>query len=43
MPFLCAVDDHFPSDGFRLTMAGVDNRANTLEFLAIRGRTYIVQ
>ena len=32
-----------PSDGFRLTLAGVNAGASVMEFLAIRGRTYSVQ
>lgn len=32
-----------PSDGFRLALTGVTETASTLEFLAIRGRTYTIQ
>lgn len=32
-----------PSDGFRLTMTGNDVNGSTMEFLAIRGRSYSVQ
>jgi hypothetical protein len=32
-----------PTDGFRLTLAGVNAGASALEFLAIRGRTYSIQ
>jgi hypothetical protein len=32
-----------PNDGFRLTLVGLNNGDTTLEFLAIRGRTYTVQ
>src|SRR5262245_23075630 len=32
-----------PNDGFRLALAGVNSSDSTLQFLAIRGRTYTVQ
>jgi hypothetical protein len=32
-----------PEDGFRLTLTGVNSGASTMEFLAIRGRTYTIQ
>lgn len=32
-----------PDDGFRLTLTGVNAGASTMEFLAIRGRTYTIQ
>jgi hypothetical protein len=32
-----------PTDGFLLTLAGVNAGASALEFLAIRGRTYSIQ
>jgi len=32
-----------PSDGFRLSLAGLNAGASVMEFLAIRGRTYTIQ
>jgi Bacterial TSP3 repeat len=32
-----------PADGFRLTLAGLNNGNTTLEFLAVSGRTYTIE
>jgi hypothetical protein len=32
-----------PSDGFTLTLTGVQNGNSTLQFLTVRGRTYLIQ